>query len=174
MSSQFTDLAGGSSGGGGGGGGGLSAGTGDIQFVTSVLGTPSVTEANGLRFNPMVKGAGEALIWSWVAGATGAVDIQIPYRMSAANGGDVYFRLDVGQFASGTDPTAALTTGTPFAITPGNDALEHTLSKATAGAGALGFSVTAGNTVVCRLNRVVNALDTHTADFRPYAVRTVG
>lgn len=156
---------------GGGGGGGSSGAPGNtiaqFEFVTSTQ--PSYQEAGGARYVPLPVDADTSQAMQCVAPATGTAHVNILYRMSAANGGDVELFMDRRVTAlNGGDIDATVTAGAEFTITPGNDALTHTVPSSAHA--SLSFAVTEGQFVYLSLNRTADAEDTHTGDMRIYRV----
>ena len=152
---------------GGGGSSSAVASSGEIEFVDCV--EAAATESNGLSYVPMSNAAIRTVQFSFVAPSTGTYDIQVYYKMSAANSGDVEVHLDYLAVAATEDPAGALTTGTEFTFAPGNDANLHVLSTATSA--NMSVAATAGDQVICALIRTNDAADTHTGDLRITRIR---
>jgi hypothetical protein len=134
----------------------------DVQYVTATQAT--ATLGNGLSYVTLSNGAVEYLQFQFYAASTGTASLKVSYYMSAANGGDVELRLDTLLAGAGEDPSAALSTGTEFTVTPGNDTNMHEVNSTSHT--SLSFAVTAGDLVTCKLVRTNDAADTHTADMR--------
>ena len=112
------------------------------------------------------------MTFQFIADTAATYNIQVYYSMSAANAGDLEMRLDYKAVALPGDPSASLTTGTEFTVTPGNDTNTHLLEYATSA--NMGVAATAGSLVICTLTRTNDAPDTHTGDMRVYRIRYEG
>lgn len=152
--------------GGGGGGGGGALVPVDIEFLVSNV-TVETDGTSGLRYLPLVEGGTEPCSFQFIAPRTGEIAIRVAYAMSASNGGDVALRLDSLITTEGSNPSTALTAGTPFTITPGSNTTRHTVNEEDSG--DLQMTVVAGDIVRCLLDRPTSG-DTHTADFKIYKI----
>jgi hypothetical protein len=145
-------------------------GTGGIVEVVASSQVTSIY-ANGVSFTPLVKALDDTIEFQFRAAATGTFGVNILYAMSAANGGDVQLRADVGVIALGVAPSTALTAGTPFVFTPGNDVLMHLISDALST--DLSIAASSGDLIRVAITRVDGAPDTHTGDLRAVQVAVV-
>jgi hypothetical protein len=125
---------------------------------------------NGLRYVPMRDAQSDYIEFQFVAPSTGNVALTVLYAMSAASGNNVRLRFDWLVLSSGGNPSAAVTTGTAFTITPGNDTLVHSVTSSDSS--DLSVAVTAGDTVYGKLYRLgTDGADTHTGDMRVIELR---
>lgn len=149
-------------GGGGGGGGVASAPMVPVEIVdaTGVTGTLG----NGVTYIPFVKDANDTIQFQFQAPQSDDYAVLLSYYMSTADVGDVQLRLDSLIVSDGDDPSAALSVGTPFTFTPGNDTNRHTLDDSVEA--SLVFTAVAEDTVVLKFTRVAGAPDTHPGDVR--------
>ena len=123
----------------------------------------SQAEANGLEYVPFLQSSSTTAYIQFTAAFSGTLELQPVYYMSVADTGDVELRLDSGEFGEGDDPTAVLSVGTVFAVTPGNDTLVHRLT----GEVNLRLPVVKGSVYRLQLVRPTGGGgDTHTGDFR--------
>lgn len=127
--------------------------------------------ANGVTYVPLVQGASDTIAFQFVCTRTGTWAFRFAYVMSAANGGNVRFQADFLAVGDGENPAAALVTGTPFVVTPGNDTNMHTLDEGDSG--DLDQALTAGDTVRVKITRTAHANDTHTGDVRVLGILAV-
>lgn len=145
------------------GGGGAGGPVGQIIEVIEAS-APSGVLGNGVTYTPLVQAAADTIEFQFVAAATGNIEIALVYVMSAANAGLVELRLDRLINSDGSSPAAALSAGTPFTFTPGNDVNQH--SVASSDSSELQLAVTAGDMVRGLIQRPTGGGDTHTGDFR--------
>jgi hypothetical protein len=124
--------------------------------------------ANNLTYTPFEQGAADTIELEFVSSITGSLEVEMLYAMSVANTGDVSLQLDYLVLGTGDDPTTSITTQTAFTITPGNDALLHTVSSADDS--SMLIDVTAGDSVYIKITRPT-ASDTHTGDMRAIRIR---
>lgn len=129
------------------------------------------TYGNGVEFIPLRKSQADSIEFQLRADSAGTMTIKVMYAMSAANGGNVRLRADRRVTSVGSDPSTALTAGTAFSITPGNDANAHAATSSDSS--DLSFSVSAGDLVRVKLTRINDGNDTHTGDLRVLAVTAV-
>lgn len=129
---------------------------------------PEAVLGNGVEYITLAKSADAWIEFQFRAASTGLVGVRALYAMSAANSGDVRLQVDQAIFSDGDDPTAALTVGTPFTVTPGNDTDLHTVSETDSL--ELRLAVLAGDLVRVRLTRTDHVDDTHTADMRVFQI----
>ena len=126
---------------------------------------PSALLANNVRYTPLIKGNTDWIQFQiLVPPSTISLKVHVYYHMSAANGGNVELHLDRRAFSASSDPAAALTGGTEFVVTPGNDTLMHVLDNNIHA--SMEIAVSPGDLLVCKLQRTADAQDTHTADMR--------
>ena len=147
--------------------GSSSSGSGSPPGTSIEVVTATAAEgvlANGVGYIPLRQGQDDTLDLQFVAAMTGNVVLSLVYFVSAANNGDVELRVDHLIVADGGDPSAALTAGTPFTFTPGNDVLEHTVDDTQSS--EMVFAVTAGDFVLLHVQRPSGGGDTNTGDMR--------
>lgn len=142
---------------------GLIANVGSIWVVDSSQDSSEL--ANGVTYVPMFHGNSDWIKYQFRASVTRTVKFYFPYVMSSSSGNDVRFRMDSLAVSDGSSPAAAVTTGTAFTVTPGDDVNQHTLSKADSA--DLTLSVTAGQLLYFKLFRLGAAgEDTHLGELR--------
>lgn len=135
----------------------------DVEVVAST--NASAALGNGVVYVPLGAAATESIEFQVRAQQAGSVAINVLYAMSAANAGNVRLQVDKRAFTVGGDPTAALTAGTAFTITPGNDANIHLLSEVTST--QMQVNCAAGDLVRVKIQRLgADGADTHTGDMR--------
>jgi hypothetical protein len=154
----------------GGGGGGASTSS---AIMVEVFDSTHISEnlANDGKFLKLANGAVEFIRCRFPCIAAGNYRVVVEYCMSAANAGNVELRLDKLVSGPGEDPAAALTTGTEFTITPGNDVLAHEVDDGDSADFLIAAS--AGDRVLMTLTRTNDAADTHTGDFRMLGITVV-
>lgn len=142
---------------------------GDMAVEVVQSSKASAVLGNQVTYVPLVKAGLDTIQFQVpVPPAAGALKIRVHYYMSAAHGGDVELRLDRLAVAPGGDPTAALTLGTEFVVTPGNDALLHVVDESSHA--SFTIAVTGGGLLACKLYRTNDAQDTHTGDMRVLSI----
>lgn len=130
--------------------------------------------ANGTEYVPLRRGQADTLEFQYRADSAGTVTLKISYAMSAANGGNARLRVDRRITSVGSDPSAALTSGTAFSLAPGNDANVHAFTSSDSS--DMSFSVAAGDLVRVKVTRISDgsdAADTHTGDLRILGISAV-
>ena len=130
------------------------------QLVNSNI--SSSAYANGSPYIPIGKATPEQYVQYDLMVQAGLIDLFFTYAMSVANAGDVALQLDYLFSDDGDDPTAALTAQAGFILTPGNDALRHTVGPTQSST----LRITVPNTgrLLVKLTREDIAGDTHTGD----------
>jgi hypothetical protein len=153
---------------GGSGSSAASPGGGTVWAANSAVASSAL--GNGLRYVPLRDAQSDYIEFQFVATSTGTVSLSALYAMSAASGNSVRLRLDTLVVSEGGNPSAAVTTGTAFTITPGNDTLLHAVDSGDSG--DLSIDVVAGDIVYGKLYRLgTDGADTHTGDMRVIELR---
>lgn len=152
-------------------GGAVASASGVIDVEVVTASQAAGVYSNGVEYIPFVQGAGDTMAFQFRAPATGDVVVRICYAMSAANGGNVELTMDRLIASDDDDPSAALTAGTAFVVTPGNDANKHTIDAAETAHTTL--TVVENDIVRCSLERTVAGNDTHTGDMRVLNISAV-
>lgn len=141
----------------------------DVEVVTASQ--AATAYGNGIEYIPLIKGGADSIEFQFRSPATGNINICILYAMSAANAGNIQLRLDSLIVSDSEDPSAALSTGTAFIATPGNDTNKHTINEVTST--QLQLSLTINDLVRCKLVRTTDVADTHTGDVRIMKITAV-
>lgn len=136
-------------------------------WVASGTAAGSSYPTSGVEYVPLVQGAADEIDFQLSSPILkGALAIEVIYAMSVANAGDIDLRLDSLALSVGSDPNAALSTGTPATFVPGNDTNVHAATHAN-----FELTVAEGDSIFCKLVRP--ATDTHTGDVRVIEIRVL-
>jgi hypothetical protein len=135
----------------------------EVQDVLS-SGTRA-TLGNGVRYWPLVEGASDTLQFQVRVARGGVYALRIGYYMSSSHAGAVSLRVDKLVCSDAGDPTAALTLGAGFTVTPGSNTTRHTVDE-TSSTSLLTSSLPEGALLVAKITRVADGADTHTGDAR--------
>jgi hypothetical protein len=139
-----------------------------IQAIDSAVGTTRYG-TSGVMFTPLRPGVDDYVLGSYISPVSTTRELRLTYAMSTSNAGTVRLRLDTSQLALASSPDGALTLGTSFTITPGNDQNLHECGSAQNA--SLSFAVTAGRLVVLKIVRP--ASDTHTGNINIIDMRVI-
>jgi hypothetical protein len=132
-----------------------------IEFVEASQ--PSALLANGLRYTPLIKNNTDYVQFQVMAPESATtLEVYVHYHMSAANAGNVELHLDSLAISPGENPTAALSGGAEFTITPGNDTNMHIVDGSAHA--SFTIAVTGGDLLVGKLSRTADVQDTHTGN----------
>ena len=129
----------------------------------------SSTYPNGLRYVPLVSGGTDTVEFQFAVGTTGTLNLHLIYAMSGASANDITLRVDTLVLGDSGVPSTAMTAGTPFDVTPGNDVNIHWVTQADSG--DLSLAVTAGDTIRVLITRTDA---THPGDMRITELREDG
>lgn len=145
---------------------------GEVVWLATATANPDAYSTSGMDFTPLrpsPQSPNDTLRFQIHAARTGNMRLSYAYAMSVANGGNVRLRLSKLLVGVGGDPNGALVAASEFSITPGNNTTRKALSESDSA--TLEFAVTAGDVVICLLERMIGVNDTHTGDMRMIEAR---